>query len=282
MISREPPAATRFKALIDGPDEEIDLAEAALLIATTAYENLDVARYLSQIDQLASRLSAQLTESGSETERILALNRFLFQEQGFAPNVYDYYDPRNSFLNEVLERRVGIPISLSILYIEVGRRIGLPLKGVSFPGHFLVKCKVQDGTVVLDPYCSGASLSLNDLQERLREVKGGDVSRAIVAGMLVAANKKEILARVLRNLKAIYLERAEDSLALSVMDWIIALAPADASEVRDRGLLYLKLECFRAALGDLERYLELAPVAEDTEEIGSRVVELRKAASRLN
>src|SRR5690349_10071099 len=224
MLSREPTvAAARFRELIDRPDEDIDLAEAALLIAKSVHADLDVARYLSQIEALAAQLAQRLTDNAHETERILALNRFLFDEQGFAPNVENYYDPRNSFLNEVLERRVGIPISLSILYIEIGRRVGLPLRGVSFPGHFLVKCKVNDGVVVLDPYCRGVSLSLNDLQQRLREVQGGEVSRAIIAGMLVSANKKEILARVLRNLKTIYVQREEDAQALAVMEWIITL-----------------------------------------------------------
>jgi regulator of sirC expression with transglutaminase-like and TPR domain len=283
MISREPTAAAaRFRELINRPEDEIDLAEAALLIAKGVNDALDIEAYLSQIEGLARQLQQRLSESVGETERILALNRFLFDEQGFAPNVENYYDPRNSFLNEVLERRVGIPISLSILYIEIGRRVGLPLRGVSFPGHFLVKCKVDDGVVVLDPYCRGVSLSLNDLQQRLREVQGGEVSRAIIAGMLVSANKKEILARVLRNLKAIYVEREEDAHALSVMEWIITLAPADAAEVRDRGLLFAKLECPRAAVEDLERYLELVPEAEDAHELRARVVELRQAAARLN
>jgi regulator of sirC expression with transglutaminase-like and TPR domain len=283
MIAREPTAAVaRFRDLINRPDDEIDLAEAALLIAKSVNADLDIERYLSQIEGLALQLAERLSDSQSETDRIRALNQFLFDEQGFAPNVENYYDPRNSFLNEVLERRVGIPISLSILYIEVGRRVGLPLCGVSFPGHFLVKCKVSDGLIVLDPYCRGVSLSLHDLQQRLREVKGGEVSRAIIAGMLVSANKKEILARVLRNLKAIYVEREDDNAALSVMEWIITLTPADASEVRDRGLLFAKLECPRAALEDLERYLELAPDAEDAHDLRTRMVELRQAAARLN
>ena len=283
MISREPTAAAaRFRDLIDRSDDEIDLAEGALLIAKGVNADLDVAHYLSRIDALAGELARRFTDSASQTDRILALNQFLFEEQGFAPSIENYYDPRNSFLNEVLERRVGIPISLSILYIEVGRRAGLPLRGVSFPGHFLVKCQVNDGMVVLDPYCRGVSLSLHDLQQRLRQVRGGEVSRAIVAGMLVAANKKEILARMLRNLKAIYLEREDYNTALSAMEWIITLTPADALEVRDRGLLYAKLECARAALDDLQRYLELAPDAEDVPEVRSRVIELRQAAARLN
>ena len=283
MSLQEPDAATvRFQALIDRPDDEIDLAEGALLIAKKAYPDLDIGAYLSRIDRLAHAVSERLPPAASETDRILALNRYLFEELGFGPNVEDYYDQRNSFLNDVLERRVGIPISLSVLYIEVGRRVGLPLQGVSFPGHFLVKCKLEQGVVILDPYGSGTSLSLQDLQQRLRATRGGEVSRAIVAAMLVAADKKQILARMLRNLKAIYVEQGDHNRALSVMDWIVSVVPGDATEVRDRGLLYLQLEGFRAALRDLERYLALAPSADDAQQIRGHVVELRQTVARLN
>lgn len=271
-----------FRRMLDRPEEEIDLAEAALLIAKNAYRDLDVPGYLARIGELAGKLSAQLPEDGTESSRIVALNRFLFEDQGFAPSVENYYDPRNSFLNEVLERRVGIPLSLSILYIEVGRRIGLPLQGVSFPGHFLVKCTLKEGVVIIDPYCGGITLSLQDLQQRLRETRGGEVSRAIVAAMLVAANKREILARMLRNLKGIYLDQRDYVRALSAIDWIIAVTPGEATEVRDRGLIYVKLECFRAALEDLEHYMQKVPDAADMDEIRSHVVELRMSAARLN
>jgi regulator of sirC expression with transglutaminase-like and TPR domain len=151
----DPNAAARFRDLVQGPDEQIDLAEAALLIAKNAEPRTDIPRYLAQIEAMARELRQRFTDSTSTADRILALNKYMFEEQGFAPNVDNYYDPRNSFLNEVLERRVGIPISLSILYIEIGCRVGLSLRGVSFPGHFLVKCKLDDGLIVLDPYCRG-------------------------------------------------------------------------------------------------------------------------------
>jgi regulator of sirC expression with transglutaminase-like and TPR domain len=272
----------RFQEIIKRADEAVDLAEAALLIAKSAYPDLDVGRYLARIEELARDIRARVPEDSTEAELISALNRFLFEEQGFGPNVDDYYDPRNSYLNEVLDRRVGIPITLSILYIEVGRRVGLPLQGVSFPGHFLVKCKLAEGMVILDPYCGGISLSLQDLQHRLREARGGEVSRAIVAGMLVSASKKDILVRMLRNLKAIYLEQKDYARALSIIDWIVVLLPAEAGEVRDRGFAYLKLECFRAALEDLERYLQMAPAADDLDEIRGHVVGLRRSTARLN
>lgn len=283
MVLRDPDAAiVRFREVINRPDEDIDLAEAALLIAKTAYAELDISRYLSRIDQLARDLSTRLPEPSSDSERILALNRYLFEELGFSPNLENYYDVRNSFLNDVLDRRLGIPITLCILYIEVGRRIGLRLRGVSFPGHFLVKCQGEEGAVILDPYSGGASLSLEDLQQRLREARAGKASRAVVASLLVPARKKEILARVLRNLKAVYLERRDRDRAVSLMEWIISLAPDDASGVRERGLLYLELECFRAALEDLQRYLAMAPEADDIDQIRHHVVELRKTVSRLN
>src|SRR5215470_5545283 len=217
----------RFREIIERSDAAIDLAEAVLLIAKVAYPDLDVASYLRRIDDLARGLRARVPEDVGAGDLIVGLNRYLFEEHGFAPNVEDYYDPRNSFLNDVLERRVGIPISLSVLYMEVGTRVGLPLQGVSFPGHFLVKCQVDAGTIILDPYCGGVSLSLQDLQQRLREARGGEVSRAIIAGMLVAANKKEILARMLRNLKAIYVDKQQHARALSIIDWIVALRPGE-------------------------------------------------------
>lgn len=274
--------SARFRELVERPEEQIDLAEGALLIAKSTNHELDVGHYLTRIDELGNTLGRRLPQSATDTERILALNRFLFEEQGFGPNVDDYYDLRNSFLNEVLERKVGIPISLCIVYMEVGRRIGLRVDGVSFPGHFLVKCTVSEGTVILDPYRNGISLSMQDLQERLREARGGEVSRAIVAAMLVSASKKEVLARMLRNLKAIYLEKGDRMHALAALEWMIALSPSDASQVRDRGLLYLELECFRAALLDLEHYLGVAPHADDITEIRQRVTELRQICARLN
>jgi regulator of sirC expression with transglutaminase-like and TPR domain len=272
----------RFRQLMTRPDAEIDLAEGALLIAKSAYADLDVEVYRARIEAMAQRLRQSLAPGDGLAERIVALNRFLFGEQGFGPSVEDYYDPRNSYLNDVLERRIGIPISLSVVYIEIGRRIGLPLQGVSFPGHFLVKCPLEQGLVVLDPYARGASLTMHDLQERLRDLHGGEVSRAIVSATLVAANHRDILARMLRNLKAIYLQRQDYLRALPILHWIIYAAPGDSDELRDRGMTYLKLECFRAALTDLEKYLEMAPAAEDCDEVRGRVVDLRRTASRLN
>ena len=272
----------RLRQIVSGPDEDISLAEAALLIAGHGYPDLNVAAYLSRIEELAYMLRLRIDEEDSIPERISALNQFLFGELGFAANSEDYYDPRNSFLNEVLERRTGIPITLSVIYMELGRKVGLPLQGVSFPGHFLVKCAVPDGAVVLDPYSGGISLGLTELQKRLREVQGGEVSRAIVAELLVSASNKDIIVRLLRNLKAIYLREHDLDKALPIMNWIIATTPEQTPELRDRGMIYQELECARAALTDFEAYLTLSPDSEDAGDIRARIIELRKEVARLN
>jgi regulator of sirC expression with transglutaminase-like and TPR domain len=273
----------RWQKLASGADERIDLAEAALIIARGEYPALDVAAYCSRIEEMAAGLRARLRGDMPSTERIRALNRFLFAELGFAGNAAEYYDPRNSYLNEVLDRRLGIPISLSVVYLEIGRRIGLPLHGVAFPGHFLVKCVVRDGAIVLDPYGRGASLGLDDLCERLRVLRNGiEPGPEQMRMMLAAASNREILCRMLRNLKGIYLQRREFAKAVAAIDRVISLAPQAADEYRDRGRIHLELECFRAALADFQSYLLLRPDAEDAIVVRQKTAELQRIAARLN
>ncbi|HXF65952.1 MAG TPA: tetratricopeptide repeat protein [Burkholderiales bacterium] len=273
----------RWKEIAAGSDGEISLAEAALVLAALEYRGLDVAAYLARVEQMADALRRRLRRDIGPTETLIALNRYLFEELGFRGNAEDYYDPRNSYLNEVLDRRLGIPITLSVIHIEIGRRAGLALHGVSFPGHFLVKCVVRDGVVVLDPYARGASLGLEELRERLRALGGGaDAAPEVVRHMLAAAGKKEILARMLRNLKGIYLRRGDLVRALACADRILELVPGAAEEYRDRAGIYLELECFRAALADLRNYLMLRPGARDAPAVKARVAELERRAARLN
>ncbi|OGA46132.1 MAG: hypothetical protein A3G24_26250 [Betaproteobacteria bacterium RIFCSPLOWO2_12_FULL_62_13] len=282
-MTNELTAAQRWERIAAAPDEKINLAEAALLIAAEEYRGLDVAAYLERLDDMGAALRRRLRQDISTTESILALNRYLFEELGFTGNAAEYYDPRNSFLNEVLDRKVGIPITLSVVYIEVGRRVGLPLHGVSFPGHFLVKCTVRDGAIVLDPYAKGVSLGLDDLVQRLKAWRDGlDPDPDMVKNVLAAASNKDILVRMLRNLKGIYLHQRALTKALAAVDRIIALAPRAAEEYRDRGAIYHDLECFRAALADFRRYLSLKPRAPDAEAIGEKVGELQQVAARLN
>jgi regulator of sirC expression with transglutaminase-like and TPR domain len=275
--------AERWKEIVAGPEEEIDLAEAALVVAAHEYPGLDVQAYLGRLEELGDGLKRRLRGDISLADTVITLNRYLFDELGFKGNTLDYYDPRNSFLNEVIDRRLGIPITLSILYVDIGRRLGLALDGVAFPGHFLVKCLVRDGVMVLDPYERGASLSMDDLQQRLRVLRGGTTPPPDTARhMLAAAGKKEVLARMLRNLKSIYLERRDPARALAAAERVIALDPQAAEEYRDRAAIYLKLECFRAALTDFRNYLMLKPGADDAAVVQRRIVELQQIAARLN
>lgn len=275
--------AERWKEIAAGPESDIDLVEAALLIAAHEYPQLDVPAYQARMDRISATLKARLRRDIGPVESVLALNRYLFEELGFRGNAQEYYDPRNSFLNDVLDRKLGIPITLAIVYVEVGRHVGLALHGVSFPGHFLVKCPARDGVIVLDPYAGGASLSLEDLQQRLRTLRGGAAPPADFAQrMLAAAGKKEILVRMLRNLKGIYQQNRDFSRALAAADRVITLEPRAADEYRDRAGIYMELECFRAALADFRSYLMLKPGADDAAAVQRRVVELQHIAARLN
>lgn len=265
------------------PREQLNLAEAALVISREAYPQLDVAAYLERIDDLAEVFRQRLPADIGATEKLARLNHYLFTELGFTGNSDDYYDPRNSYLSDVIDRKLGIPITLSVLYIEVGRRLGLPLVGVSFPGHFLVKCALRDGAVIVDAYAKGASLGIKDLQKRLRVLSGGrDIAPEGVMRLLNGAAPADIIARMLRNLKAIHQERGDKMRALTVASQVLDLCPDAADDYRDRARLLEALECFRAALTDYEAYLRLAPKAADAIPVRAKIVELRERASRLN
>lgn len=277
------PQAERFRQIVSGPDEEINLAEAALLIASEEYPDLDIAAYLARLDEMAATLKRRLRADISPADTIVALNRFLFDEHGFTGNAADYYDPRHSFLNDVLDRKRGIPLTLALVYMEISRRIGLPVKGVSFPAHFLVKCRLREGTVVLDPYAKGISLSLDDLRQRIKSLRNGaELPQSAIAEMLATASNKDILVRMLRNLKGIYSHHKQWLKALAATDRIITVMPDLADEYRDRGMIYLSLECFRAALFDLQAYIKMLPEAADADTIRQKVVELQAVAARLN
>ena len=271
----------RFSALLCR--EDFDLAEACLLIAQVAYPDLDISHYLTRIDALSETVRSRVAGDAFAEQKVVAMNRHLFNELGFHGNAGDYYDPRNSYLNEVLERRTGIPITLSILYMEIGRRLGLRLQGVSFPGHFLVKLRVRGGQLVLDPFCDGEAQSESDLRARLaRVLPQREAGTLQLAQFLQAATPRQILARLLRNLKGIYLQSEEAQNALEVTQRMVMVTPHAPEEVRDRGLAYYKLECFRAALADFQDYLYRRPDAPDADEIRDKAAALRLVCARLN
>ncbi|MCR4348099.1 MAG: tetratricopeptide repeat protein [Sulfuricaulis sp.] len=273
----------RLAQIAKTSEQDLNLAEAALLIAIEEYPGLDVDAYLRQIDELATSVQQRLPAQAGLEDTLVTLNQYLFVEQGFSGDTENYDDPRNSFLNEVLDRKRGIPITLSIIYMEVGRRLGLPLKGVSFPGHFLVKFATREGEVVLDPFSGGSLLSKEDLEEILEETYGPAESvNAPLERLLTAAGKKEILVRMLRNLKGAYLRREQFDKALSVVDQILLIQPEQPDEVRDRGRIYEQLECFRAALENYQSYLSQRPGSGDAPDVHKRIAELRQIVANLN
>lgn len=277
-----------FAELVDRADVRIELARACLLVAEDAYPGLEVDTYLAELERLGERLRTRLPAQARAEDKVVALNRFLFEELGYSGNAENYYDPRNSYLNEVIDRRTGIPITLSVIYMALGRRIGLPLQGVSFPGHFLVRMKVRGGVLVLDPFVDGAPLTEEDLRERLQRVipegaTGGlSVAELPLEQFLEPASNRQILARLLRNLKAIFRDTDQPARLLEVLDRMLVVAPDASAELRDRGLVYQRLECHRAAMKDLSEYIEREPEAIDVPEIRARIVDLAALCARLN
>jgi regulator of sirC expression with transglutaminase-like and TPR domain len=270
----------RFTEIAALPDAAIDLAEAALWIAAEEYPALDVASCLARIDALAAEAAPALRGAPDEAARVAALNRFLFVERGFRGNRDDYYDPRNSFLNEVLERRVGIPITLSLVYLAVGRRLGLELFGISFPGHFLLKCLVPGGFLVVDAF-EREILDLDACQRRL------DAALPVPALLqpelhLRAAAPREILARLLGNLKQIYAAEGDLERTLGCCDRILLLAPHALSELRDRALVYEGLACHAAAAADIDECLRLAPDQPEAAELRAQRDALRAKRGALH
>jgi regulator of sirC expression with transglutaminase-like and TPR domain len=216
------PGHVLFSHVVSRADHEIDLATASLLVAEGEYPGLDVAHYVSMLEAMAETVRGRV--EGAEA-RLRALDRHLFDELGFRGNDDDYYDPKNSYLNEVIDRRVGIPITLSVLYLEVGRRVGLSLEGISFPGHFLVRHVFPGGHVVIDPYHHGARLDHDELEERLGVALGEatELSRE----HLQVATKKQILTRLLNNLRGVF-QRAGDALReKDVVERLAILSPQD-------------------------------------------------------
>ncbi len=275
------PSLEKFAEVVSR--DQFDLAQASLFVAQDVYPGLDVDRYLAELDLIADGVRKRVAEDAFAEQKLAALNHYLFSDLGYSGNVDDYYDPRNSYLNEVLERRTGIPLTLSVVYIEVGRRIGLNLRGLSFPGHFLVKLDMKRGQLVLDPFLCGEPQSETDLRMRLAKILPADTAaQTPLDRYLAAATPRQIIARMLRNLKNIYMTRAKREQALAVMNRMLLVVPESVEELRDRGMLYRDLECFQPALSDLQNYLRRRPDAPDAEDVHARVIELRIACSRLN
>ena len=272
--------ARRLEGILSRPDPEMNLAEAALLVAAEEYPELDVRAYLARLDEMGVALRQRLDDEPRPERAIMALNHYLFQEQGFRGNVERYYDARNSYLNEVLDRRTGIPITLSTVFMEIASRAGLEVEGVGLPGHFVVRVHTPSRPLLVDPFHGGTVLSEKDCQDRLDRIFNGSVK--LEPDMLRPCRRREMLERILRNLKAIYLREQDRHRALRVVDLLVRMQPASAEDLRDRGILYAALDCYGFAARDLESYLSLAPGAKDAEDLAARAMALRQQAARLN
>src|SRR5438132_4353693 len=255
------PAEARdaFTRLLQTPQPELDLAEAALLIAAEEYPDLRPAIYLNQIARMGTELKHRIRAEVEPGRVVEKANTYLFEEMNFKGNREEYYDPRNSFLNEVLDRRVGIPITLAVLYLAVGERAGLPVRGVGMPGHFLVKyAPATSGEIFIDAF-NGRSLTREECAKMLNEMYGGEVKMR--PALLEPSTKRQVLARILNNLKSLYLSRGDLPRALSASDRIMLTDPHLTSEWRDRGMIPFQMDQEAEALADFSRFLALRPAA---------------------
>lgn len=267
-----------FESLGSVPDDKIHLAEAALHIARDEYPQLDVDFYLRLLDQWGQQLQKKSIKSSSD--RVELLNRFLFDRMNFEGDLDHYYDPKNSFLNDVMDRKKGIPITLSIIYLDLAWKMGLHAEGVGFPGHFLVRITTGANAIYVDAFHKGAIMNREGCADLLERVSAGTIE--FQETFLSPLDKKRTLSRMLRNLKGIYLEQGNDSKLISVMDKIVSLNEDDPRELRDRGVIHYKRQAFLLALKDFEKYLSMIPDGEESEMVRQYVEILRDYSSHMN
>jgi regulator of sirC expression with transglutaminase-like and TPR domain len=262
-------------------DASIDLATAALAIARSEYPLLDSAYYLGRLECLSKRVRTRMRSNPTARETILLLNRVLFDEEGLRGNRDNYYDPRNSFLNDVLDRKLGIPITLSVVYMDVARRVGFPLAGTGMPGHFLLKhCDAMSGETIIDPFNRGRIVSRADCRQLLKEIYSDRVEMRPF--FLQAVSRRDVLTRILNNLRHIYFAQRNLQKGLTILELQLAIAPTDAELRRERGLVRLNLEQYLGAARDLGKYLQARPGAADAEDVQETLEMLRQLLARMN
>lgn len=282
-MAEDTSALGRFTSLVEPSQEDasIDLAVAALAIARTEYPTLDAPYYLERLEKLAQRVRSRMRNSPTARESIALLNRVLFDEEGLRGNRHNYYDPRNSFLNDVLDRKLGIPITLSVVYMEVARRVGFPLAGTGMPGHFLLKhYDVMAGEIIVDPFNRGRIVSEVECQQRLQEIYSGEVE--LRPEFLQAVSHRDILTRILNNLRQVYFTKRNFTKGVAILNLLLAIPPADPELLRERGLVKLSLEQYLGAARDLGSYLQARPGAADAEDVRETLDMLRQLLARLN
>ncbi len=255
----------RFLEMMQRPDAEIELARSALLVAAESDTTLDVDAEMARLEDWAKQLASRIEPDWNSLQRLARLRTFMYEELGFKGDVRGYYSPDNSLLHSVMSRRLGIPLTLSIVFMEIGWRIGVPFEGVGFPGHFLVRLAGEPADLLLDPYDRGASVHEDDCKRMIELTTGGTVP--FEPGMVKSLSKRDMIARLLFNLKVACIKAGDDFGALSAVERLLLLHPNDAPELRDRGLLLYRLDRYRDARTSLESYLRARPDAMDREVI---------------
>ncbi|HSA58768.1 MAG TPA: tetratricopeptide repeat protein [bacterium] len=257
----------------------VPLEEIAFAVAREKYPDFDADHYRGKIDEYARRADQRVGGVVGAHAIVQGLSHYLFDEEGFSGNSGDYYNPANSFLNDVLDTRQGIPITLSILFIAIGRRIGMNVRGVSFPGHFLVRYESEDGVLFIDPYHKGKILTEAECRDRLKEMYGNDLPYH--DAFLEPAGHREILLRMLTNLKLIAFMQRDYPMALKLLNRILLFKPEGPFELKERGLVEYQLECFGPAFKDLETYLKRQPDDPDRPDLENYLEDLRGKVDRI-
>jgi len=266
-------ARQRFREIAALPEPHVDLVEASLLIAAEDQPGVDVDRHLREVTAWSEAVSARLRGSHDVDRVVEAINRQLFEEEGFHGEDDDYYDPRSALVSEMLDRHAGLPITLSILYLELTRRIGAEATGIALPGRFLVKFTGYFGEVIVDPFDGGRVVTPVELQKILDQVYGGGVK--LREHHLRSFSRREILARELAQLKAAYLAQHDIARAAASVDRLLILDARDGYEVRDRAGLAMQMHAYALAIECLERYLDLMPHADDRNVVREQIAYLR-------
>ena len=272
-------ARQRFTEEVRRSESDLDLARAALLVAQEQYPQLPVEMYLARLDALAEEVRGRMGEEGAPILVLQELVATLYERHGFKGNADAYYDPRNSFLNDVLDRRTGIPLTLGIVLLEVGWRLGLPLEGVTFPHHFLVRYRGEEMDLLLDPFDEGTARTEDEAQELLDRVYGGMVR--VQPSFLQTATRRDMLTRLLNNLKAIHLNTGDEARALAVVERLLLLRPDASSERRTLGMLLARLGRREEAVDELRRYLAASPEGRERSRV-EEIVEHLAAGGELD
>jgi regulator of sirC expression with transglutaminase-like and TPR domain len=272
-----------FAALVrsDIDDERVDLLRAALTFARVEDPQLDIERYVRHVDQLGVRVAEKIQDPDDPPQIIAALNGVLFQEEMFRGNTVDYYNPRNSFLHDVLDRRLGIPITLALVYMEVARRVRFQLFGVGMPGHFLLKHYDVDGhSILIDAFERGSIVTEEDCRQKLDSIYSGQV--ALQPEFLLPVTRRQMLTRMLNNLRSVYLSQRDFRRAVQIVDLILVIYPRSPEDMKQRAALRYNLNDYRGALSDFDEYVKMSPDASDAEEIRQTALSLRRSMATMN